>query len=259
MARGWNEKIIESQSPEAWGNRIIRVIDTKIVPKLSSEQRQWAAQHQEGIRDAAMYAGVGITTAEIVGGVVALEKLIHLRERLFGFSSPKTIPVERIVKRIETKVIDPMGILVKSVDHMPKGLTAYLRQVVRAGEHSGLDSFGQLGLAATLLTIFANKANPEYAPLFAELAAIAGTQDIRGLQPGLQKLFTRAYEDTAKQFRWDPRVVDPNVLYSHWLQKTLWSQARAASFWGSHRRANILSILCGTICIHMQAPHLTRF
>lgn len=215
-------KFAESQKPEAWGNRIIRVIDTKIVPKLSPEQQQWAAKHQEGIRDAAMYAGVGITTAEIVGSVMALEKLTHLRERLFGFSVAARIPVDRALSEripgMAVDVLDPVGALVKSMDHMPKGFMDYLRTIVRAGKHSGLDTFGQFGLAATLLTVITNKGNPEYAPLFAELANIAGGNDYQTLQPGIRKLFERAYQDTAKRYRWDPRALDPGALYDHWMK-----------------------------------------
>ncbi len=212
------KKIIESQSPEAWGNRIIRVIDTKILPKLSPEQQQWAQKHQESIRDAAMYAGVGITTAEIVGGVIALEKMAHVRERLFGLPPTRILPVERITN-LRVDVLDPIGVLTKSVDHMPKGLMDYLQHVVRAGERSGLDSFGQFGLAATLLTIITNKGNPEYALLFAEIAGIAGKNDYQALQPGIRKLFERAYEETAQRFRFDPRAVKSAALYDHWMHE----------------------------------------
>lgn len=67
-------KFLESQSPEAWGNRIDDIIKKKVVPKLPPQQQEWAAKHQKGIREAATYVGVGITTAEIVG-VVALTKI----------------------------------------------------------------------------------------------------------------------------------------------------------------------------------------
>lgn len=209
----------KSQSPEAWGNRILNVIDSQIVPRLSPEQQQWAAAHQEPIRDAAMYAGVGITTAEIVGGVMALEKLTHLRERLFGFPMSRVAPIEQIARQIRVDVLDPIGILTKSVDHMPKGIMDYLRHVITAGERSGLDSFGQFGLAATLLTIITNKGNPEYAPLFAEIAGIAGKNDYQALQPGIRKLFERAYEETAERFRFDPRAVKSSALYDHWMNE----------------------------------------
>lgn len=82
-------KFAESQSPEAWGKRIIRVIETQIVPRLNPDQQRWMADHRAGIEEAATYAGVGITTAEIVAASVALnsgvrrifpdktEKLVH--------------------------------------------------------------------------------------------------------------------------------------------------------------------------------------
>ncbi len=216
-------KFADSQKPEAWGNRIMRVIDTKIVPRLTPDQQKWAQSHQESIRDAAMYAGVGITTAEIVGSVVALEKLAHVRERLSGSSVAARVPVARAlgerIPGVTVDVLDPVGALVKSMDHMPKGFMDYLRTIVRAGEHSGLDTFGQFGLAATLLTAILNKGNPEYAPLFAELANVAGGNDYQALQPGMRKLFERAYQDTAKRYRWDPRALDPGVLYDHWIQE----------------------------------------
>ena len=216
-------KFADSQKPEAWGNRIIHVIDTKIIPRLTPDQQQWAQGHKDAIRDAAMYAGVGITTAEIVGSVVAIEKLAHLRERLFGSSVAVRIPLERAAEKhmpgVAVEVLDPVGALVKSMDHMPKGFMDYLRTIVRAGEHSGLDTFGQFGLAATLLTVILNKGNPEYAPLFADLAGIAGGNEYQALQPGMRKLFERAYADTAKRYRWDPRALDPGTLFDHWVQE----------------------------------------
>lgn len=211
-------KFAESQAPEAWEKRLTGIIRAKILPNLSPAQQEWAAKHQEAIRDACAYVGAGITTAEIVGGVLVLEKLTHVRELFFGLPAPKTVPIERVI-HTKNNVIDPVGVLVKSVDHMPKGLLSYLRQVVRAGEHSGLDTFGQLGLAATLLTIFTNKANPEYRELFAELLGSAGVEDIAALEPGIKKLFARAYGDTAKQFRFDPNLLEPDTLYAHWMQE----------------------------------------
>gem|GEM_PF-4240116 len=60
---------IESQSPEAWGRRISRIVEEKIVPKLPRQWQTWAEDHREEIREAATYAGVGITTAEVVAAV----------------------------------------------------------------------------------------------------------------------------------------------------------------------------------------------
>lgn len=212
-------KFAESQRPEAWEYRVSDIIKKQVLPKLSPSQQEWAAKHHEAIRDACAYVGAGITTAEIIGAVLVLEKLVHVRDRLFFATPvPKVISVDRIAST-QHNVIDPIGVLVKSVDQMPKGLLSYLRQVVKSGEHSGLDSFSQLGLGATLLTIFANKANPEYAAFFAELALDAGNQDVSRLDPAVRKLFSRAYEDTAKQFRWDPRALDPDELYSHWVDE----------------------------------------
>lgn len=71
------KKTLESQSPEAWGKRIMKVIDGKIVPRLTPEQQRWAEIHREGIKEAASYAGVGVTTAEVVLAVVAIDKGIQ--------------------------------------------------------------------------------------------------------------------------------------------------------------------------------------
>ena len=60
------KKVAESQSPEAWKKRIITVIDRQIIPRLPPDKQQWVDDHWEGIQEAATYAGVGITTAEIL-------------------------------------------------------------------------------------------------------------------------------------------------------------------------------------------------
>jgi hypothetical protein len=67
------KKAVESQMPEAWKGRIIKIIDRQIIPRLPPDKQQWVDDHWDGIEEAAAYAGVGITTAEIVGAVVAVK------------------------------------------------------------------------------------------------------------------------------------------------------------------------------------------
>lgn len=68
------KQFLAANSPEAWGNRILTIIGTKIIPKLTPDQQLWVLQHASGIEDAAMYMGAGITAAEIALAVVAAEK-----------------------------------------------------------------------------------------------------------------------------------------------------------------------------------------
>ncbi|HLD25254.1 MAG TPA: hypothetical protein VJB96_05045 [Patescibacteria group bacterium] len=65
------KKFIKSQSPEAHGHRILEIIEDKIVPKLNEKWRKRIEDHADGIRDAAMLAGAGVTTAEIIAAVAA--------------------------------------------------------------------------------------------------------------------------------------------------------------------------------------------
>lgn len=71
-------KVLESQSPRAWENRIMRIVEEKIVPRLSEKNQQWFDAHYDGIRTAAQGVGVGITTAEVVAAAVVAEKGIRV-------------------------------------------------------------------------------------------------------------------------------------------------------------------------------------
>jgi len=57
--------IIESQSPRAWNERIIKVINEKIIPKLTPEQLALVAKHHRGIETAAHIGGIITSTAEL--------------------------------------------------------------------------------------------------------------------------------------------------------------------------------------------------
>lgn len=58
-------KVIEGQSPRAWNERIINVINTNILPRLTKEQLAAVARHHKGIEIGARIVGVGISTAEL--------------------------------------------------------------------------------------------------------------------------------------------------------------------------------------------------
>lgn len=64
-------KAVESQTPAAWNERIIRTINTKIIPKLTPDQLRTVARYKKPIETAATVAGIGITTAEMIAAVVA--------------------------------------------------------------------------------------------------------------------------------------------------------------------------------------------
>ncbi len=83
------KKIAESQSPEAWKNRIVNVIDTRIVPRLSPEGQIRYLEIRPFVEQAAEIAGVGITTAEIVGAVALGKKAIDIARRQLELSSAK--------------------------------------------------------------------------------------------------------------------------------------------------------------------------
>ncbi len=58
-------RAIESQSPRAWNERIINVINEKIIPKLTPEQLVAVAKHHKGIESGAKVAGFVISSAEL--------------------------------------------------------------------------------------------------------------------------------------------------------------------------------------------------
>ncbi len=64
-------KAVESQTPAAWNERIIRTINTKIIPKLTPEQHQTLYRYKKPIEVAATAAGIGISTVEMIAAVVA--------------------------------------------------------------------------------------------------------------------------------------------------------------------------------------------
>lgn len=106
-------------SPEAHGHRILQIIDDKIVPKLNEKQRKWVEDHAEGIRDAAMLAGAGVTTAEVVAAVVAAHwgyrKLFPYREspQELLFRTVRTIVSDHLPESEERNVlIGALGALI---------------------------------------------------------------------------------------------------------------------------------------------------
>lgn len=70
-------RAIESQSPRAWNERIINVINEKIIPKLTPEQLVEVAKHKKLIEGTAVALGVGISTAELVVVSVTVQKAIQ--------------------------------------------------------------------------------------------------------------------------------------------------------------------------------------
>ncbi len=72
-------KAIESQSPKAWEQRILRVIDKQIIPKLSPENQKWAQEVRPKVEKFAKVAGVAIPIIEVVavvGSTVVVGKKI---------------------------------------------------------------------------------------------------------------------------------------------------------------------------------------
>ena len=72
-------KAVESQSPKAWEQRILRVIDKQIIPKLSPENQKWAQEVRPKVEKFAKVAGVAIPVVEVVvvvGSTVVVGKKI---------------------------------------------------------------------------------------------------------------------------------------------------------------------------------------
>jgi hypothetical protein len=73
-------KAIESQSPRAWNERIIKAINEKIIPKLTPEQRTWLAHHPKLVRTveiAATGVGIAISTTEMFLATLALQSFVR--------------------------------------------------------------------------------------------------------------------------------------------------------------------------------------
>ena len=241
------KKIIESQSPEAWGNRIIRVIDTKILPKLSPEQQQWAQKHQEFIRDAAMYAGVGITTAEIVGAVAlgakAIEpakrqlELVRARRLVQYVSSGPDVIIHPYTSFpfIEEKIKMPnMPVTVateKTYALKPETRQKLYQYYFEEGRETGQmlklvrkkwkdikPTFGENHwvreqLNGTLATLFDMTEDET----FRQLVDHALEQSKDGvMSPEFRSLFQKAHRVANERFRWHAKIDDSGRMWKFW-------------------------------------------
>lgn len=178
------KKALESQSPEAWGKRIVKVIDTKIVPHLSPERQQWVNDHREGIREAATYAGVGVTTAEIVLAVAAVHKIID------RIRPPK-----------------PTATTLVSLDRTP--------QAIMHAEMAMDPAYaGNVGV-----TLFPD---PEYLKLLQELqvpheqpSGVARTMFLEEMHKKVSDLFARYTPEQVKQIVETADKVNPGTIWRH--------------------------------------------
>lgn len=84
-------KAIESQSPRAWNERIIKVINEKIIPKLTPEQLAAVAKHHKGIETGAQIAGFGISAAELYATFLLAGLGVQQIDRLKRISTYKKI------------------------------------------------------------------------------------------------------------------------------------------------------------------------
>ncbi len=192
------KKVIESQGPGAWKRRILEAVE-KVAPKLNSKQRQWLIDHHVGIEEAATYAAVGVTTAEVFGAAVAGQKLLELL---------KTTLADRNLKRIEVDLPKP-----------PKQLAQYLTSVGGAvTDRTGAKPIEIAGLTAILSTIMANVHNPDYSPLFRDITRVSDDASRTDLGNGMKQLFIRAHADASKKHHWGSRAADGAKLYDLWVQ-----------------------------------------
>lgn len=67
------KRAVESQMPAAWNERIINVINDKVIPRLTPGQVAFVSEHQEGLERGIKAASVGITVVEIYLAAVALK------------------------------------------------------------------------------------------------------------------------------------------------------------------------------------------
>lgn len=89
-------KAVESQSPRAWNERIIKTINEKILPKLDPEQLAWVSKHHKAIETGATATGVVISSAEMATVFIVAE-----------MGAMRLLHITRFNKTIDTALKDP--------------------------------------------------------------------------------------------------------------------------------------------------------
>ncbi len=88
-------KAIESQSPRAWNERIIKTINEKVIPKLTPEQRAWLAAHPKLVRSiefASVGMGVAISTTEMFLAMVTIQSFIRRIQKMREIRAYNRLP-----------------------------------------------------------------------------------------------------------------------------------------------------------------------
>lgn len=105
-------KFVERHTPMAHADRIIRVINRFIIPKLKPEQVRWVGRHKDAIETAAVVAGVGITATEITIATVFAARMVgHFRAALERVKAnrPVRAPAGEPAKNPHTKLKEVAG------------------------------------------------------------------------------------------------------------------------------------------------------
>ena len=227
-------KFAESQSPEAWGGRIIKIIDTKIIPKLSIEQQFWAREHQEEIETAANAVGAGITTAEIVGAVALGAKVIDVAKyRLDLARARRNIQWVKPYPDLPAMPIMPAasGAYELSPDTIGRIDAMYFEDnrqttnVLRSVRKKWKDINSTIGshhwlteqLNGTIATLFDMTEEPDM-KMFVQ--GLLPQNDTDQLPEAFERLFMAAHRQAAERFHW-PFVMphDARAVMTFWNRR----------------------------------------
>ncbi len=132
------KKAGEGLSARAWNERIIKVINRQIIPKLSPEQTQWVAKHHTMIEKAAGLAGAAITTAEIVAAATILRAGLYKAKKMWEpiavklkYRKYNTVPRMPVGKAVPLSEVDR---LVQRAYGEPPTTTMTINYVTEAHE-----------------------------------------------------------------------------------------------------------------------------
>lgn len=224
------KKVAESQSPDAWGRRISGAIEKHIIPRLPEESRAWAIDHQEEIREAATYAGVGITTAEIVTAVALGAKAIdagkyrlelararRLVQRIPAGDGLPDMPVTIATRRTYATKPETQKNVYENYFQEGAETTQVLRQIRQKWKDIrpavGDNHWVREQLNGTMATLFDMSEDQ----VFRSRVAAALAKSHNGvLDTDFQQLFFEAHQMATGRYGWYEKFGDRNLIWKFW-------------------------------------------
>lgn len=227
------KKVVESQSPEAWSKRIMQVVDETVVPKLSLETQERYRKLRPKIADAAVFVGVGITTAEIVALTTAGAKAWGwVRDAMELQRARKLV---QYVDMGEGLPKMPVTIATrKSFSLSPETKQRVYQQYFKDAEETGTVLKKVRGKWKELQSTLGphhwlrEQLNGTVAALFdmtedQKMKQIVGMtlKQSKGnsLSPEFKQVFQTAYREAARTYHWHTMPHDADAVYAFWRKR----------------------------------------